>query len=177
MDQATATLLGVLFGGLVTAITTGISSWLTDKRAQVQWLRQEEAEGEKFERQRKADIEKWKLEQGRQDDLLLRNKLEEIYSNSAFYCGLKELPTPSHTANVSSSMTSTLIVEHQRRTMEGTPERLKWLALLVAYLPDQPSSEIADLVTRVRGQARFDNVSSGEILQLAAGDERVRFSS
>jgi hypothetical protein len=63
-----------------------------------------------------------------------------------------------------------LKTEHDRLMQSNAAERSKWLALLVACLPETNISE-AELI---RAIAPSDNVSSEIIIRLAAKDPRLQ---
>ena len=145
-----SSLLGVLTGTVVSFA----GQWYALRKQREQW-----------ERDRQAEYEKW-----------LRDKLQEIYSNSIFYSRRSGFRTYAY-ANQTQNKIPELDVEYRKMTFEADKldhaheqERKKWLNLLMVYHPLRGTKEYDNFLEKFRN----NKVTADDIIELANQDPRLK---
>ena len=161
VDAAIAGLIGVSIGAIAGLLGSLLSNWLLIRKDRERWY---------FERQ--AEHERW-----------LRERLQEIYTNS-----IDCLSRLFRRSKISSEAEIILAEEHQRELFTDYSEAQMWLGLLVIYYPAQRANDPSIAEDYKEFMEKVGEFSMGEmpdldkakelrslVIALAATDDRLLF--
>jgi hypothetical protein len=157
MDSGVAGLIGAVIGAASGFLGSLLTSWLTLKKEKEQWLRNKELEQE----------------------IWLRDRLQEIYSNCIDY--LSRISKASEVSLESGRILPLLSIEHQRELFLDYSEAQKWLGILLVSHPARESNyydALYQLITSF-SNSRVPNLDEANqlratIINLAARDVRLQ---
>ena len=163
MDPAIAGLIGAGIGAIAGLLGSLLSSWLLIRK----------------------ERERWVLEQQSEHDRWLRERIQEIYSNSIEY-----LSRLFRRSAITAEAGTVLAQEHQRELFTDYSEAQKWLGLLVVYYPtpradDLPIADDYKEFMQAVGEFSMSEMPDLEkakhlrslVIALAATDDRLQPST
>jgi len=152
VDSAIAGLIGASIGAIAGLLGSFLSNWLLIRREREQFIREQEAERDRW----------------------LRDSLQEIYSNSINYLTIIVNKYAKLPEDVPSS------IEEIKEWAYDFSEAQKWLGLLLTYHPERNSTEFNSLTQSIVKFSKNDNTDlwlakelRDQIIDLAAEDIRL----